>query len=136
MTSDLLPFPIADYPLQSHLGYRFLEWREGFAKFDMPIQEFHGNRYGLPHGGLYVTLLDTVMGYSGSFTGSEANPKFAMTLSITTNFLSRPKGKVLIAEGWTTGGGKSTFFAESKCYDETGELCATGVGTFRLRGPK
>ena len=56
-----------------------------------------------------------------------------MTLSMTTNFLSRPEGRLLIAEGHRTGGGRSTFFAEAAIRDETGVEVATSTGVFRIR---
>ena len=48
-------------------------------------------------------------------------------------YLSRPRGQRLIAEGTKTGGGKSTFFAEAQISDETGEVVAKGTGVFRYR---
>lgn len=121
------------YPLQKHLGFEMVEWRDGFARFEQPLQSFLMNRYGLPHGGVYATLLDTVMGYCGCYTGSAEHKQMAMTLSLNVNFLSRPKGDLLIAEGTKTGGGKSTFFASGLILDETGERIASATGVFRYR---
>ena len=127
-------FPFeAPFAFQEHLGWELTDWSPDFARLEMPIAAFHGNRHGLPHGGVYATLLDTVMGFSGCFTGTTETKRFAMTLSLTTQYLSRPKGGMLIAEGRRTGGGNRTFFAEAKVMDETGELCATGTGVFRYR---
>jgi uncharacterized protein (TIGR00369 family) len=124
----------APYPFQEHLGFAMTGWGPDFARCELPLAPHHGNRYGLPHGGIHATLLDTVMGFCGCFTGSAETRRFAMTLSLNTQFLSRPKGKLLIAEGRRTGGGSRTFFAEGTVMDETGELCATGTGVFRYRG--
>ena len=52
------------------------DWSPDFARLEMPIAAFHGNRHGLPHGGVYATLLDTAMGYCGCFTGSAEVAKF------------------------------------------------------------
>lgn len=123
------------YPFQAHLGFRQTGWQKDYARFELPLAEFLGNRYGLPHGGVYATLLDTVMGFSGCFTGDAENRRLAMTLSLNTAFLSRPLGKLLIGEGRRTGGGQKTFFAEGVIHDETGEKIATGSGVFRYRSP-
>ncbi|MGH1330927.1 MAG: PaaI family thioesterase [Paracoccaceae bacterium] len=124
------------YPLQEHLGFYMSDWSEGYARFDLPLEAFLMNRYGIPHGGVYAMLLDTVMGYCGSFTGSAEQKQMAMTLTMNVSYLSRPKGKLLIGEGRLTGGGAKTFFAEGKITDETGELIATSTGAFRKRsGP-
>lgn len=122
------------YPLQAHLGWRMLDWSEGYSKFELPLEPFLMNRYGIPHGGVYATLLDTVMGYCGSYTGDPENRRLAMTLSMTVNYLSRPTGTKLIGEGRVSGGGAKTFFAEGVVTDDTGEKVATASGTFRRRG--
>lgn len=121
------------YPFQRLLGFRMVGWSAGRAKFELPVAEHLLNRYGIPHGGVYAAILDTVMGYGGCYTGDPERPAFAMTLSLTTNFLSRPTGALMIAEGWRTGGGSSTFFAEGRVTDENGTLVATGTGVFRYR---
>lgn len=121
------------YPLQDHLGFRITGWRPDWARFEIPLAPFLMNRYGIPHGGIYATILDTVMGYAGCYTGDPAMRRLAMTLTLTTSFLSRPEGDLLIAEGTRTGGGRSTFFAEAEVRDTKGTICARGSGAFRYR---
>lgn len=121
------------YEYQSLLGFEMVEWTEDLVRIQVKMKPKLTNRYGLPHGGVHASLLDTVMGYSGCFTGDPVNKKFAMTLSMTVNYLSRPKGNLLIAEGVKIGGGRKVFFAEGKVIDDTGELIATGSGSFRYR---
>ncbi len=123
----------APYELQKHLGFQLTHWDTDFARLELPIAPHLMNRAGIPHGGIYATLLDTVMGFAGCYTGTPEHKKLALTLSLTTNFLSRPKGKCLIAEGHRTGGGQRTFFAEGTISDETGEIIARGSGAFRYR---
>lgn len=122
-----------DYPFQELLGFRMIGWSEGAARFELPLAPHLMNRYGIPHGGVYASLLDTVMGFAGSFTGDPDRRQMCMTLSLTTNFLSRPEGTMLIAEGRRTGGGRSVYYAEGTLGDETGTIVATAVGTFRYR---
>lgn len=133
---DAEPRDGALYPYQALLGYEIAEWAEGRCRVVMPLSDAHMNRHGLPHGGVYATLLDTAMGFAGSYSPPDAEKRFALTLSMTTNFLSRPRGELLSADGRVTGGGRNTFFAESSITDETGELIATAVGTFRIRQSK
>ncbi|APX90783.1 phenylacetic acid degradation protein [Brevirhabdus pacifica] len=122
------------YPLQRLLGFRLVGWAEGYARWELDLREDHMNRYGIPHGGIYATLLDVAMGYAGSYTGEAERRKLAMTLSLTTNFLAQPEGGMLIAEGRVTGGGRKTFFAEAHIKDGAGRMVANGSGAFRLRG--
>ena len=122
------------YPLQAHLGFVMTGWSEGYSRFELPLAPFLMNRFGIPHGGVHAMLLDTVMGFSGSYTGDPDQPQMAMTLSMTVNFMAQAQGKLMIGEGRKTGGGRKTFFAEGMVKDETGIVVATGTGVFRYRG--
>lgn len=119
--------------LQDHLGYRLTGWDTGRAQLELPLIPQLMNRAGIPHGGIYATLLDTAMGYAGCYTGDPNHKALALTLSMTVNFLSRPKGTLLIAHANQTGGGAKTFFAEGYIVDETGEMIARASGAFKLR---
>lgn len=121
------------YELQKLIGFEIVDWSEGYSRWDLEITERLGNRYGIPHGGVYATLLDTAMGFAGCFTGDPNDRKLGMTLSLNVNFLAQPKGKMLIVEGRKTGGGRKTFFAEAVITDDTGVKVATGTGVFRYR---
>ena len=128
MTALLVEPP---YPYQSLLGFTMTDWSQDFCRAELPMGDHLGNRFGLLHGGVYASLLDTVMGFCGCYTGSHDDRRLAMTLSLNVNFLSRPKGRMLIGEGRRTGGGRKTFFAEGQVTDETGEKIATASGVFR-----
>lgn len=121
------------YAYSAHLGFRMVDWSDGYSRFEMPLQPFHLNRHGNPHGGVHASILDTVMGYAGCWTGDTEKRQMALTLSLNVQYLSRPHGRLFIAEGRKTGGGKSTFFAEGVLADETGEKIATATGVFRYR---
>ena len=121
------------YAYSAHLGFRMVDWSEGFCRFEMPLQPYHQNRHGNPHGGVHASLLDTVMGYAGCWTGDPEKKQMALTLSLNVMYLSRPLGSLFIAEGRKTGGGKSTFFAEGILTDDTGEKIASATGVFRYR---
>ncbi|WP_020040612.1 PaaI family thioesterase [Salipiger mucosus] len=120
-------------PFGAHLGFRMADWREDFARFEMEIAPHHGNRYGVPHGGAYATLLDAAMGHAGCWTGDPEVKQVAFTLSLNVQYLSLPTGKRLIVEARRTGGGRATYFADGEVRDETGALIAKGSGVFRYR---
>lgn len=121
------------YAFARHIGMVMTEWREDYAAFDLPLEGFLMNRHDNPHGGVHASLLDTVMGYAGCWTGEVDRRQLCLTLSLNVQYLSRPRGKVLKGQGWRTGGGKATFFAEAQIADETGELIAKGTGVFKYR---
>ncbi|SMX44237.1 PaaI family thioesterase [Actibacterium lipolyticum] len=134
MTDTAAPLLEEPNPFMRHVGAEMVDWGPDFVRFELPLAPFLMNRYEIPHGGVYASLLDTAMGYSGCYTGDADNKKLGMTLSMNVQFLSQPKGTKLIAEGRRTGGGKRTFFSEATITDETGEIIATGTGVFRYRG--
>ena len=133
--SDLDPDLVEPpYAMQAHMGFRMTGWAEGWSRFEMPLAPTLMNRFGIPHGGVYATLLDTVMGHAGSYTGKAAERRLVMTLTLTVSFVAQPRSETLIGEGHVVGGGRRTFFAEGRVLDETGALIATGSGSFRVRG--
>lgn len=121
------------YAFAAHMGMQMVEWRQGYAAFDVSLEAFLMNRHGNPHGGVHASLLDTVMGYAGCWTGNPDQRQMCLTLSLNVQYLSRPRGQILKGEGWRTGGGRATFFAEAQIADDTGELIAKGTGVFKYR---
>ncbi len=129
-----MSFPVEPtYPWQDTLGFTVTGWRQDSAEITLPLAAKHGNRYGIVHGGVLASLLDTAMGFAGCYNGDPDKPILAMTLSMTTNFVSVARGKVLVAQGRKTGGGARTFFAEATVTDDTGAVIATATGVFRYR---
>ncbi len=143
MTSDtpadaaLHPAHEASYPLMRTLGYRSTHWGPDRAVVEMDIDpEIHPNRGGIPHGGVYATLLDTVCAVAAAWREPPEPPARPITLSLTVNFVSIPKGKRLIAEGRVTGGGRKTFFSRGELRDELGTLVCTASATIAVRPGK
>jgi len=122
------------YPFQAHIGFEITEWAQGFCRVEQPMVDHIGNRYGIPHGGVHATLLDTAMGYAICYTGDPDDKQLAMTLALNVQYHGVAKGNRLITEGRRTGGGRSTVFAEGEIKDEEGNVVATATAVFRLRG--
>lgn len=118
------------YPFQRHLGFAITDWSADYCALEQPMLDHLGNRNGILHGGAIATLLDTAMGYAGCWTGTEALCK-SVTLSLNVNFIAQARGQVVRAEGRKTGGGRRTFFADSRLLDDDGTLVASATGVFR-----
>lgn len=121
------------YPFQAHVGFDVVDWSDGFCRLEQPVIPHLGNRYGIPHGGVMATLIDTAMGYACTHTGDPDNRRLVMTLSLNVNYVGQVQGRLMICEGRKTGGGRKTAFAEAIITDDTGALIATGTGVFRYR---
>ena len=117
----------------SHLGARMTGWSDGWAKVEMPLEPHALNRQGLPHGGVHATLMDSAMGYAGCWSDDPEVQKLALTLSMTVNFIAQAGPGPLVAEGWVTGGGRRTYFAEGRVCDGAGAVLSTATGVFRRR---
>ncbi len=123
------------YPYQRLLGFEVTAWSEGFTRVELDVDPArHANRYGLTHGGVHATLMDTAAGFAGCYCPYPGRVRKAMTLSLTINYLGQMRGTRMIAEGRVTGGGRKTFFAEVQLTDETGARLASAVATMRYRG--
>lgn len=120
-------------PFRDFLGFELIDWKEGFAKLVLELRPEHANRKGIPHGGVYASLLDSAMGYAGCFTGDREKMRFTLTVSMNVQFIAPPSGQVLTVEGFRVGGGKRTYFAEARIIDDTGVLVATATGVFKQR---
>ena len=124
------------YPFQTLMGFTNDEWAQGYCRLTQPMMDHLGNRYGIPHGGVMATLLDTAMGFAVCYTGNADNKQLVMTLSLNVQYLSVARGEKLITEGRQTGGGRSVAFAEGEVKDEHGTIIATATGVFKYRSGK
>ena len=104
----------------------------GEVEFIMPVREEHTNTYGIIHGGVLVTLLDTAMGYACHCANNNIP---TVTLNITSSFIGNCKpGSVTTTIGRVVHAGRRTMVAEGTIHDETGKLLCTGQGTFFVKG--
>ena len=128
-------------PLRPHggfadlIGYRLGEWREDYAEVTLEVEARHMNRSGVLHGGVISTLLDTVLGYAGTYSGEPGVDRRAFTLSLNCHFVGTAEiGHRLTASGRKTGGGRQIYFCTGEVRDEDGRLVGQGDGVFRYRG--
>jgi uncharacterized protein (TIGR00369 family) len=122
------------YPFQELLGFEITDWAQDYAKVELELARMHENRHGIPHGGVHAALLDTAFGFASCWCPYPGRARRAMTLSLNVNYIGRPRGGRLIAEGRVTGGGRRSFFVAGEVRDELGTLVASGTASMRWRG--
>ena len=78
------------------LGFRLTQWKDGFARLEMPVRPEHRNTVGYLHGGIISSLLDI----AGAFSGSHgiSNEFVSVTINLSTNFMAPHKSELVIAE--------------------------------------
>jgi uncharacterized protein (TIGR00369 family) len=112
------------------LGFRLTEWKEGFARLEMPVRSEHRNTVGFLHGGVIASLLDIAGAVAGSFGTSDK--LVSITVNLNCNYLSPLRAETVIVEGELIRANKSLFFAQARLLDpEQNRLCATATGTYK-----
>jgi len=114
------------------IGMHRTGFSQDYARFELDITPDHLNPMGIPHGGVYATLLDTALGSSGCYEGNPDTYRPSVTLNLNVSYLARARGSHLICEARCVGGGKSVYFSEGEVRDETGTVLARATGTFKV----
>ena len=120
---------VAPPPMAKLMGFELVDVSEGDAVFEVLPDDSHYNPIGVVHGGLALTLLDSVAGCAVqstlpaglAYTSLETKVNFLRALTSAT-------GKVR-AHGWVTKPGKRAAFAEADLRDADGTLYATAMST-------
>ena len=85
------PFKLPETYFTRYLGFQTSSPEPGRTTVTLEVQPEHLNVAGAMHGGLFMTLLDTLMGHA-VYTGlGDPAARFA-TSSMTTHFLEAVRG--------------------------------------------
>ena len=126
--------------LNGRLGFRLVEWREGFARVDVDLDERHRNRQGGLHGGVTAALVDAATGFCGIYEPDPEKRRGNVTVSLNVNFVGRPKGASLTCTAETIRAGRRIYFASAQVHDDTGRLIASAEAVYayvdRGSGPR
>lgn len=120
-----------DNPALESIGVRITQWRRDYVELELPVGPGMLNRSRVIHGGTLCTLLDAATGYSGLYSPPGDTPLHAVTLSLTSNFLSNGTGRLLTAKGFVDRRGRSIFFSRAEVWLDDELLVATGVATMK-----
>jgi uncharacterized protein (TIGR00369 family) len=134
-TEPIVSEPTRDDPLidpgipagfRNLVGYRTKGWREGYGEIHLDIKPTHLNMLGFVHGGVYATILDAALGHAVAWCGVPGNRRAAVTVSLTTTYLSGAKSGTLMAIG-------RLIHIEGRVATCTGEIRDSN-GTLFVRG--
>jgi len=122
-------------PFVALIGGRLEEWREGYVRMSITLEEHHTNPNGVMHGGVVTALMDEALGgVIASVRGLET--MFAAphaTVEMNASFLAgaRP-GDRIVVEARVLRLGRRVAFGEAEAHrgNDGGELVAKGRMTF------
>lgn len=102
--------------------------RERLYEHRMEVTEALKNRFGMLHGGITATFIDTAMGATVfQLTGSTDG---AVTLDLKVNFISPAFAGWLKAKTEVVKKGRTIIVMHTRVYDENDDVIATATGTF------
>lgn len=111
--------------LPGHLGLELVEITEGGAVMRCVINQHHFAPNGYLHGGLIMSIADTVAGYGCIGNMPHGGIGFT-TIETKTNFLSTINEGVIAARGTMIHGGRTTQVWDVETSDESnGKMLAT-----------
>lgn len=125
-------------PFLALIGAIEEEFREGYMRLSLVIENRHTNPNGVVHGSVLTSLMDEVMGgVIASVRGIEtmrAAPH--ATVEMNASFLAAAReGDEIIVEGGVLKLGRSIAFGEAEAR-RNGELIAKGRFTFVITQPR
>lgn len=120
-------------PLAELLGIRPEKLEDGRAVFTVTIRTDHMNPYGVVHGGVIVSLLDTAMG--AALVSRLAPGERCATLEIKINYLAPTLEGELRAEARVVERTNRIAVLESRVHGDGDQLVALATGSFYIQTP-
>ena len=120
-------------PIGQALGVRLGEIEPGRAQFEMPLQEYMTNHWGVVLGGMLAAALDTALGCA-VMAAIPADRDMA-TLDLNVEFLRtvRCRDRSVLLEAECTHIGHSRVVATARLTTPGGRLCALATANSLIR---
>ena len=122
--------------LNGRLGFDLAEWREGFARVTVDLDERHENRQGGIHGGVTAALIDAATGFCGIYEPDPDKRRGNVTVSLTVNYTGRPKSTRLTCTAEVLRSGRRIYFASASGARRHRKPDCQRRGGLRLRRPR
>ena len=108
------------------LGVKIVPLEDLKIRLELFVGERHTNPYGLLHGGMMATLVDTAMG-----AACLARNKKVVTVSLTVEYMKAfPVHTKILTDAKIIHEGRKIIFCECNLLDEEGNLYAKSNATF------
>ena len=134
MTRDLNPDylsalyrTINESPFPNHLPMRVVEVTRDASRVELDIADCHMQPFGIVHGGVIATLVDTATFWAGF--GPIAEDAGLVNVDLKLNYLQTVSSGRLIATGRCIRAGRTMSYAEAYVRTEDDRLIAHGTST-------
>lgn len=115
---------------RSLIGYKTVEWRDGYSEVLLRLEPKHMNIRMMPHGGLYMAVIDSAMGHAATYCSVPGNKRSCVTTSLQTNFLAPAEGGYLRACATLVDIEGRLATCRAEIIDAKGTLCNVAQGSF------
>lgn len=117
-------------PFPSHLGMRLIRLETDRVTVELDLAGCHLQPYGIAHGGVLSTLIDTAT-FWAVFPRIPAADGL-VNVDLKLNYLQAVKSGRLRADGYAIRTGKSISYAEARVFNEQQELITHGTSTLKI----
>ena len=117
-------------PYPSHMSMRLMSLELDRATVKLEICNCHLQPYGIVHGGVLSTLIDTATFWSVFMRIPE--DAGLVNIDLKLNYLQAVETGRLITEGYAIRSGRSISYAEAKVFNEDNELIVHGTSTLKI----
>lgn len=118
----------SSHPLLKHLRLPAPKLEEGTTRMEFTVEPIHLRRGGIVHGGMYATVLDTVVGYAAYHAAPPGTDVVTMQLNINMTAPAKA-GDRIIATARPVHVGRRTTVVQGELRRGDGALLATGSAT-------
>lgn len=112
------------------LSMKVCELSTGYSRVEVDLERKHLNPFGIAHGGVYSSVIDTAA-YWAVYCEVEENAGFT-TIDIKVDNLSMAKDGKIIVEGRSIKIGRSICLSEATAKDIHGKLLAHGTSKLMI----
>jgi uncharacterized protein (TIGR00369 family) len=115
-------------PYFALLAMKIREIGMGYSLFEIDLEERHLQTFGLVHGGVFASIIDSAAPWA-IFYGIEDKNAGLASVDLKLNYLSPAVYGNLIAKGRQIALGKTLGYAEAQVTDKSGRILAHGTST-------
>ena len=121
---------VAEAPFPRHMAMRLADIDFGRATIELELSPLHLQSFGLVHGGVVATVIDTAT-FWAVFMGLPEDAGL-VNVDLKLNYLRSITEGTLRAEGLSIREGKNICYAEAKVFDGHSTLIAHGTSTLMV----